>query len=105
VGCAEELDAAVSAASGLVNATPVGMHKYPGSPFDTRLLRREQWVADVVYFPLETELIRDARALGCRVLTGGGMAVFQAVRAFELFTGATPDPEAMHRTFLEALRR
>ena len=45
------------------------------------------WVADVVYFPIETALLRAARQLGCRTMSGEGMAVFQAVRAFEHFTG------------------
>jgi shikimate dehydrogenase len=86
-------------ASGLVNATPVGMEKYPGVPFDPELLEPRQWVADIVYFPAETALLRAARARGCRVLQGTGMAVFQAVKAFELFTGITPDREAMTRHF------
>lgn len=90
---------AVIGASGIVNATPVGMLKYPGTPFDPALLNMRQWVADVVYFPRETPLIAAARALGCDVLPGGGMAVYQAVRAFELFTGAAADGAAMTRTF------
>jgi len=48
-------------------------------------------VAEIVYFPLETELLRVARAKGCRTVDGGGMAVFQAVGAFRLFTGIEPD--------------
>ncbi len=84
---------------GVVNATPVGMAKLPGSPFPPALLRPAMWVADIVYFPLETELLASARAAGCRVLPGSGMAVYQAVRAFELFTGRRPDPARMRRTF------
>ena len=75
----------------MVNATPVGMAKYPGMPFDTSLLARDHWVADIVYFPAETELLAKARALGCRTLSGTGMAIYQAVRAFELFTGEHAD--------------
>ena len=56
-------------------------------------------MAEIVYFPLETELLRTARALGCRTLDGGGMAVFQAVGAFRLFTGIEPDAERMLRHF------
>jgi shikimate dehydrogenase len=52
-------------------------------------------VADIVYRPLETALVRTARELGCRVLDGGGMAVFQAVDAFRLFTGIEPDAGRM----------
>lgn len=84
---------------GLVNATPVGMAKTPGSPFPADLLDPSLWVADIVYFPLETELLANARACGCRTLPGSGMAVFQAVRAFELFTGIKPDISRMEATF------
>jgi shikimate dehydrogenase len=51
------------------------------------------------HFPLETELLRHARALDCRTLDGDGMAVFQAVEAFRLFTGVMPDAERMLRRF------
>lgn len=84
---------------GVVNATPVGMDKLPGCAFPTALLRADLWVADIVYFPLETALLSAARAVGCRVLPGSGMAVFQAVRAFELLTGLAPDPDRMRATF------
>ena len=84
-------------ADGLVNATPVGMAKYPGTPVPLEDLHRDLWVADIVYFPAKTELLRAARQLGCRTLPGTGMAVFQAVRAFELFTGLAPEPAEMAR--------
>jgi shikimate dehydrogenase len=96
---AHDLTAAMAAADGVVNCTPVGMAKLPGTPLPVALLRPAHWVADIVYFPLETELLRAARALGCRVLHGGGMAVFQAVGAFRLFTGRVPDAERMLRHF------
>jgi shikimate dehydrogenase len=86
-------------ADGLVHATPTGMAAHPGLPLDPEHLRPELWVADVVYRPLETELVTAARALGCRTLDGGGMAVFQAVDAFRLFTGVEPDAERMLRHF------
>lgn len=89
----------VRGADGIVNTTPIGMAKYPGTPFDTAALAPSQWVADIVYFPAETELLRRARAAGCRVLPGTGMAIYQAVRAFELFTGLAPDPAAMSGHF------
>ena len=86
---------AVAAADGLVNTTPVGMAKLPGSVVPERWLRPELWVADIVYFPLETELLRAAGKLGCRTMSGAGMAVFQAAGAFELFSGLAPDVERM----------
>ena len=51
-------------------------------------------MADIIYFPAETELLARARARGCRTLSGAGMAVFQAVEAFRLFTGLVPMPSA-----------
>ena len=90
---------ALAEADGLVNATPIGMARYPGTPIPAALLRRALWVADIVYTPLETALLAAARRLGCRTLAGGGMAVFQAVEAFRLFTGIAPDAARMLRHF------
>ncbi|HEX4259540.1 MAG TPA: shikimate dehydrogenase [Acetobacteraceae bacterium] len=91
--------AALAYADGLINATPVGMAQHPGLPLPAALLRADLWVAEIVYFPLETELLRAARGRGCRTLDGGGMAVFQAAGAFRLFTGRAPDAERMLRHF------
>lgn len=91
----------LATADGLVNATPVGMTGHPGMPVAAEWLRPERWVADIVYFPLETELLRTARAIGCRTMAGGTMAVFQAVGAFRLFAGLEPDADRMLRHFAE----
>jgi len=80
---------------GLVHATPTGMAAHPGLPVPAELLHPGLWVAEVVYRPLETELLRTARATGCATLDGGGMAVFQAADAFRLFTGREPDTTRM----------
>lgn len=95
------LEQALAGADGLVHATPTGMAAHPGLPLPAELLRPELWVADIVYRPLDTELVRTARARGCRVLDGGGMAVFQAVDAFRLFTGVEPDAERMLTHFAQ----
>ncbi len=92
-------EAEIGTADGLVNATPIGMEAHPGLPLDPALLRPDLWVAEIIYFPLETELLRRARALGCRTIDGAGMAVYQAVAAFRLFTGRDPDAERMAATF------
>jgi shikimate dehydrogenase len=97
----QDLPSAMAKADGLAHATPTGMASYPGLPLDPDLLHAKHWVAEIVYFPLETALLKAARERGCRTLDGGGMAVFQAVRAFELFTGATPDAERMTAHFKE----
>jgi shikimate dehydrogenase len=94
-------ETALAHADGLVNATPVGMAKYPGMPVDQSWLRPNLWVADLIYFPAETELLRTARSAGCQTLPGAGMAIFQAVKAFELITGVAPDAEQMARHFRE----
>lgn len=99
VGLAHDLAAAVTQADGIVNATPVGMHGHEGLPFEPELVESRLWVSDVVYFPLETDLIALARSRGCRVVPGGGMAVGQAVDAFELFTGRPADADRMARHF------
>ncbi|NRP72987.1 Quinate/shikimate dehydrogenase (NAD(+)) [Ensifer psoraleae] len=90
-----DLTEAMRAAAGLIHATPTGMAKYPGLPLDAELLERRHWVAEIVYFPLETALLKEARRRGCLTLDGGGMAVFQAVGAFRLFTGLEPDATRM----------
>jgi shikimate dehydrogenase len=96
-----ELPGLVAGASGLVNATPMGMAAHPGMPVSAELLREDLWVADIVYRPLLTQLVREARSRGCRVMTGAGMAVGQAADAFELITGRTADRSAMVADFDE----
>jgi shikimate dehydrogenase len=94
-------EAVIGSVDGFVNATPLGMAASPQSPLDTSLLARRQWVADIVYFPLETELLRGARARGCRTLDGSRMAVYQAAAAFEIFTGHRADRARMLRSFVD----
>jgi shikimate dehydrogenase len=97
----ENVGNALSRAQGLIHATPTGMREHPGLPVAEETLHRDLWVAEVVYFPLETELLRKARALGCRTLDGGGMAVLQAASAFEIFTGKIANRTRMLRHFGE----
>jgi shikimate dehydrogenase len=94
-----ELRAAMAACDGMVNATPVGMATYPGMPVAAEMLRPDMWIADIVYFPLETQLLVEAKAKGCRTLDGSGMAVYQAAAAFDIFTGATADTKRMMESF------
>lgn len=96
-----DLAAAMAQADGLIHATPTGMAKYPGLPLPETLLQARHWVAEIVYFPLQTALVKLARQRGCAVLDGGGMAVFQAVEAFRLITGLEPDAERMLAHFAE----
>ena len=55
------LQNALRAANGLIHATPTGMAKLPGLPLPAEYLHKELWVAEIVYFPLETELFEGAR--------------------------------------------
>jgi shikimate dehydrogenase len=99
----DRLTEEVVAADGVANATPIGMAGFPGNPVPVEALRPAHWVADVIYSPMQTELIEAAAAKGARTLTGGGMCVYQAVDAFRLFTGIAPDVARMYRTFKGAL--
>lgn len=90
---------ALREADGLAHATPTGMRAHPGVPVPLEVLRPDLWVADVVYRPLETELLAAAAKAGCRVLDGGRMVVFQAADALRLITGREPDPDRMLRHF------
>ncbi len=100
-----DLERTLAGASGLVHATPTGMDAHPGLPLAPMLVQRHLWVSDIVYFPLQTPLVRLAKERGCRVLDGGGMAVFQAVGAFELFSGIKADPDRMLAHFAQLQAR
>lgn len=92
----------LAAIDGVVNATPMGMAANPAPPLDPALLARRHWVVDIVYFPLETELLRAARARGCRVLDGSGMVIAQAAAAFTIFLGRPADKARMRASFAAA---
>jgi shikimate dehydrogenase len=100
-----DVAAALQGATGLIHATPTGMAKLPGAALPLELLRPQLWVSEVVYFPIETALLRAARQAGCATVNGGKMAVGQAVGAFELFTGRQPDAARMEKHFHALLAR
>ncbi|HVJ13182.1 MAG TPA: shikimate dehydrogenase [Burkholderiales bacterium] len=95
---AASLDA-MRTASGLIHCTPTGMAGHPGLPLDERLLRPALWVSEIVYVPLETQLLKAARRIGCATADGGHMNVGQAIRGFQLFTGLQADPARMEAHF------
>lgn len=103
-GSGGSLDAWLPRADGVVHVTPVGMAEHPGVAFDVDRLGPGAWVAEVVYRPLETELLRRARARGLPTLDGGGMAVGQAVESLRLITGLEPDVDRMHAHFNQLVR-
>ena len=98
---ADDPAVAMGGADGMVNATPVGMAKFPGLPLPADLLVPDIWVSEIVYFPLETQLLTDAKARGCRTMSGAGMAVFQAAEAFHLFSGQPAKAGRMLAHFAE----
>lgn len=100
-----DLRETLAQASGLIHTTPTGMAKLPGLPLPAEYLHKELWVAEIVYFPLKTELLKAAKAIGCRTVSGGGMAVRQAVDALRIFTGREPDAERMFAHFQTLLER
>jgi shikimate dehydrogenase len=91
--------AALEDASGLIQATPVGMAGIPGMPIAEKLLRRSMWVSEIVYVPIETPLLKAARRIGCATADGGHMNVGQATRGFKLFTGLDADAARMEAHF------
>ncbi|MEA2921474.1 MAG: shikimate dehydrogenase [Bradyrhizobium sp.] len=90
---------AVCGAVGVVNATPVGMLPSRDTPVPDALLHDGLWVADAVYSPLLTPLLKAARARGAPIMTGRELAIYQAADAFELFTGLSPSTIEMGNAF------
>lgn len=82
----------VAAGAGLlVNTTSVGMHETKFDALDLTLLSSSCIVTDIVYVPLITPLLADARARGLRIVDGLGMLLHQAVPGFEAWFGVRPD--------------
>jgi shikimate dehydrogenase len=101
---AAHLAPAMEEAEIVVHATPVGMTpRVDATVIPRELIRPDQVVFDVVYTPLETRLLREARAAGARAVPGLGMFVHQAAIQFELWTGREAPVEVMENTVREAL--
>lgn len=99
-----DIPVAIAQASGVVNATPIGMRHHPGLAFDPAALARGAWVSDVVYRPLDTALLTEAAKRGHPVLDGGRMAVGQACASLQIITGARPDSVRMASAFRALVR-
>jgi len=98
------LASAMAEADLVVNCTPVGMHpKTDDSPVPADLLRPGQAVFDIVYTPLETRLLREARERGLQTVSGAEMFIHQALLQFEEFTGERAPGEIMRRVVMEHL--
>ena len=108
-GGAVSLDAAPATAAGvdvILNATSVGMvapGEPAGLPLPASALRAGQVVMDIVYKPIETEFLRQARAVGATTVHGGRMLLHQAARQFSLYTSQEAPLEAMDAAIREAI--
>jgi shikimate dehydrogenase len=95
--------AAISHVQGLVNCTPLGMYQYPGNPLPKALVHDQQWAFDAIYTPLETEFLADARAKGLDVILGSELMFYQALDAFEIWTGHQPQEQPLYALLQEKL--
>ena len=99
------LAAAMTGADLVINCTPVGMHpREDASLIDPSLFRSGQTVFDIVYTPLETRLLSDAKAAGLKTISGVEMFINQAVLQFEQFTGKEAPVDTMRRVVMEKLK-
>jgi shikimate 5-dehydrogenase len=73
------------------------------SPIEKRVLANFRWVMDVIYNPVQTQLLKDADESGCTTLNGVGMFVHQGAEQIKLWTGKEPPREFMKRIVLEKL--
>lgn len=93
---------AVQGADGIVNCTPLGMTGYPGSAVPLDLLGSQHWAFEAVYTPIDTPFKLAAEAAGLKVLSGYELFFHQGVDAFRIFTGLTPDLDALRHRLAEA---
>ena len=97
---------ALAAAEIIIHATPIGMTpKTDASIVPADQIRPTHVVFDVVYTPLETKLLRDAKAAGAKAVPGIGMFVHQAAIQFEMWTGRDAPIDVMTQTVKEALEK
>lgn len=88
----------------LINATPIGMHPKEGdSPISKDLLHQELFIFDVIYNPMETQLMKEAAEIGCKTLSGLDMLINQGVIAFKWWTGKIPDSKLMKDKIIDFL--
>ncbi|WP_343223622.1 shikimate dehydrogenase [Paenibacillus oenotherae] len=100
----EKLKDACKEADIIINTTSLGMYPHvEGTPIDTSWLRPESIASDLIYNPLTTRFLEEAKSRGCRIHGGLGMFVYQGAYAFEYWTGVPAPVQAMRAAVLEAL--
>lgn len=101
----KSLARAMAVADIVIHCTPVGMHPKEGvSIVPSALFRPGQVVFDIVYTPLETKLLADAKSKGLQIISGVDMFINQAVLQFERFTGVDAPVEVMRSVVMEHLK-
>ena len=88
----------------LINATPVGMDGKT-TPVDTGVISKGQYVADLIYQPAETKLIKDAKKTGAKTMTGRSMLIYQGAESFEVWTDHNASIKDMKKAFDEAMKK
>lgn len=99
---AEAAGGAVRNADGIVNCTPLGMAGHAGSAVPLDLLGPQRWAFEAVYTPVDTAFKLASEAAGLKVLSGYELFFHQGVDAFRIFTGLSPDPDALRRLLAQA---
>lgn len=99
----DDLERAFAAADIIVQATTLGMAGQPKMNWPVSYCRPSAIVADIVYRPLETDLLSAARARGLTTMDGLGMLIHQGARAFEIWFGVKPDTAKARQRLLAAL--
>lgn len=100
----DTVSAAMEKADIIIQCTPIGMHpKVDASLIDPKLFRTGQVVFDVVYTPLETKLLREAKASGLQVISGVEMFIHQAALQFERFTGEKAPVQTLREVVMSHL--
>lgn len=102
----DELQAACGNSDIIINTTSLGMFpNVEDTPIDSSWLKPDSVASDLIYNPLTTRFLEEARDRGCRIHGGLGMFIYQGAYAFEYWTGQPAPVEAMRETVLEALQQ
>jgi shikimate dehydrogenase len=99
----EDLERGFGAADLIVQATPLGMEGQESFDWPIGVCRQSAIVADIVYRPLDTELLCAARARGLIAVDGLGMLIHQGARGFEVWFGVRPDPAKARERLIRVL--
>lgn len=92
---------AAQGATGIANATPVGMVGYGGTPIEAAAMAGAEWAFDAVYTPVDTPFLQDAKAAGLQIISGWELFYWQGVHAWTLFTDLGVDRDALRARLVE----